>query len=156
MEKIPMTREGYLKMEAELHHMKSVNLRECLQNLTDARDKGDLSENAEYDVAKQALDELNDKMSKIGKILSNCQIIDGVIDDGTVQLLTWVKFKNKKTGKETEYRIVPEHEINLKEGKISPNSPIGKSLMNHRVGDHIEVDIPAGKLEIEITNIRII
>jgi len=151
-----MTREGYLKMESELQHMKSVDLRECLQNLSDARDKGDLSENAEYDVAKQALDDLNDKMSKIGKILSNCQIIEGVIDDGTVQLLTWVKFKNKKTGKETEYRIVPEHEINLKEGKISPNSPIGKSLMNHRVGDHIEVDIPAGKLEIEITNIRII
>lgn len=156
MDKIPMTREGYLKMEAEFQHMKSVELRECLQNLTDAREKGDLSENAEYDVAKQALDDLNDKMGKIGKILSNCQIIEGIIDDGTVQLLTWVSFKNRKTGKETEYRIVPEHEINLKEGKISPNSPIGKSLMNRKVGDAIEVDIPAGKLEIEITNIRII
>jgi|688.fasta_scaffold716618_1 transcription elongation factor GreA len=156
MDKIPMTREGYLKMESEFLHMKSVELKECLQNLTDARDKGDLSENAEYEVAKQALNDLNDKMSRVNKILANCQIIEGVIDDGTVQLLTWVSFKNLKSGKETEYRIVPEHEINLKEGKISPYSPIGKALMGNRVGEEIEVNIPAGKLKIQITKIRII
>lgn len=151
-----MTRDGFLKMEAEFHQMKSVELKECLQNLTDAREKGDLSENAEYDVAKQALDDLNEKMGKISKILSNCQIIEGIIDDGTVQLLTWVKFKNRKLNKEIEYRIVPEHEIDAKSGKISPHSPIGKSLMNKRVGDVVEVEVPAGKMELEILNIRVI
>lgn len=156
MDKVPMTRDGYSKMKSELDYMKNVLLKECLQNLSDARDKGDLSENAEYDVAKQALDDLSVKMTKVGKILSNCHIIEGIIDDGTVQLLTWVKFRNKKTNKEIEYRIVPEHEINLKEGKISLNSPIATALMGKRVGDSVEVDIPVGKIEIEITNIRIV
>lgn len=150
-----MTKEGFLKMEAEFHHMKTVELKECLQNLTDAREKGDLSENAEYDVAKKALDDLNEKMGKVSKILSNCQIIEGVIDDGTVQLLTWVKIKNRKLNKEIEYRIVPEHEIYPKAGKISPDSPVGKSLMNKRVGDVVEVVVPAGRMELEILNIRV-
>ena len=100
MEKIPMTRDGYLKMEKDLHHMKFVEMKECLQNLSDAREKGDLSENAEYDVAKQALDDLTNKMEKISRLLLNSQIVDGIVDDGTVQLLTWVKFKNLKLNKE--------------------------------------------------------
>jgi transcription elongation factor GreA len=155
MEKIPMTKEGYLKMESDLQHMKFVEMKECLQNLSDAREKGDLSENAEYDVAKQALDDLTNKMEKISKLLQNSQIVEGVIDDGTVQLLTWVKFKNLKLNKEIEYRIVPEYEINLKEGKISQHSPIGKSLMNGRVGDKVTAKIPTGEVELEILNIRV-
>jgi transcription elongation factor GreA len=155
MEKIPMTREGYLKMEKELHNMKFVEMKECLQNLSDAREKGDLSENAEYDVAKQALDDLTNKMEKVSKLLQNSHIIDTVVDDGTVQLLTWVKFKNLKLNKDIEYKIVPEYEINLKEGKISQHSPIGKSLMNKKVGDKVIADIPAGKVELEILNIRV-
>lgn len=156
MEKIPMTREGYLKMESDLQHMKSVEMRECLQNLTDAREKGDISENAEYEVAKQALEDLTNKMGKISKLLQNSQIVDGVVDDGTVQLLTWVKFRNLKLNKEIEYKIVPEYEINLKEGKISQNSPIGKSLMNKRVGDKVVAEVPSGNFDLEILNIRVI
>lgn len=151
-----MTREGYLKMESDLQHMKSVEMRECLQNLTDAREKGDISENAEYEVAKQALEDLTNKMGKISKLLQNSQIVDGVVDDGTVQLLTWVKFRNLKLNKEIEYKIVPEYEINLKEGKISQNSPIGKSLMNKRVGDKVVAEVPSGNFDLEILNIRVI
>ena len=151
-----MTREGYLKMEKEYQQMRNVDLKECLQNLTDARDKGDLSENAEYEVAKQALDDLNAKLSKVNSLLANCQIVEGIVDDGTVQLLTWVRFKNLNMNKEIEYRIVPEYEINLKEGKISQNSPIGKALMGKKVGDKTQVDTPKGKLDLEITNIRVI
>jgi transcription elongation factor GreA len=156
MEKIPMTREGYLKMEKEYQQMRNVDLKECLQNLTDARDKGDLSENAEYEVAKQALDDLNAKMSKVNSLLANCQIVEGIVNDGTVQLLTWVKFKNLNINKEIEYRIVPEYEINLKEGRISQNSPIGKALMGKKVGDKAQVDTPKGLLNLEILNIRVI
>ena len=151
-----MTREGYLKMEKEYQQMRNVDLKECLQNLTDARDKGDLSENAEYEVAKQALDDLNAKLSKVNSLLANCQIVEGIVNDGTVQLLTWVRFKNLNMNKEIEYRIVPEYEINLKEGKISQNSPIGKALMGKKVGDKTQVDTPKGKLDLEITNIRVI
>lgn len=149
-----MTRDGFQKKTEEYHHMRTIELKECLQNLADARDKGDISENSEFEVAKQSLETLNIRMRKLSEMLSSVEIIDGVIDDGTVQLLTWVKFKNLKTGKETEYKIVPETEINLKEGKISPNSPIGKSLMSKRVGDIVTANIPAGKLELEILNIR--
>ena len=149
-----MTREGFTKMSEEYQRMRSEDLKECLQNLSDARDKGDLSENAEYEVAKQALDELNNRMSKISKLLTNVQIIEGAVDDGTVQMLTYVKFKNLKTNSEIEYKIVPEHEISLKEGKISPLSPIGKALLGKKSGDIVSVDIPAGKLELEILNVR--
>ena len=149
-----MTREGFTKMSEEYQRMRSEDLKECLQNLSDARDKGDLSENAEYEVAKQALDELNNRMSKISKLLTNVQIIEGAVDDGTVQMLTYVKFKNLKTNSEIEYKIVPEHEISLKEGKISPLSPIGKALLGKKSGDIVSVDIPAGKLELEIFNVR--
>ena len=108
MEKVPMTRDGFNKMNEQYQHMRTVELKECLQALTDARDKGDLSENAEYEVAKQALDELNNRMSKISTLLANVQIVEGAVDDGTVQMLTYVKFKNLKTNSEIEYKIVPD------------------------------------------------
>lgn len=155
MDKIPMTRDGYLKIENDLSELRSVDMKECLQSLSDARDKGDLSENAEYETAKQAIEDLHAKMSKLSNLLQNAQLIDTVLDDGSVQLLTYVKFRNVKLNKEIEYRIVPEYEIDLKAGKISPLSPIGKALMNKRVGDTVFVDIPSGKLELEILNIRI-
>jgi transcription elongation factor GreA len=154
MERIPMTRDGFLKMIEDFNRMKNVDLKECLQNLHDARDKGDISENSEYEVAKQSLEDLNKRVSKLGKMLNNAQIIEGAIDDGTVQLLTYVRFKNIKTKIETEWRIVPETEINIKEGKISPSSPIGKALMNKRPGEKVTVDIPAGKIDLEILNVR--
>lgn len=155
MDKIPMTRDGYLKIENDLSELRSVDMKECLQSLSDARDKGDLSENAEYETAKQAIEDLHAKMTKLSNLLQNAQLIDSIIDDGSVQLLTHVKFRNVKLNKEIEYKIVPEYEIDLKAGKISPLSPIGKALMNKRVGDTVFVDIPSGKLELEILNIRI-
>lgn len=155
MDKIPMTRDGYLKIENDLSELRSVDMKECLQSLSDARDKGDLSENAEYETAKQAIEDLHVKMTKLSNLLQNAQLIDSIIDDGSVQLLTHVKFRNVKLNKEIEYKIVPEYEIDLKAGKISPLSPIGKALMNKRVGDTVFVDIPSGKLELEILNIRI-
>jgi transcription elongation factor GreA len=155
MEKTQMTREGFVKMNEDLQRMRQVDLKECLENLADAREKGDLSENAEYEVAKQALEDLNNKMGKISTILNSVQIIEGIIDDGTVQMLTWVKFKNLKTKVETEYRIVPEHEISLKDCKISPLSPFGKALMGKKIGDKVTFEVPAGKMELEILNIRV-
>lgn len=149
-----MTREGFNKLNEQYLHMRNVQLQECLQALTEAREKGDISENAEYEVANQMLDELNIKMSKLGTMLNNAQIIETAIDDGSVQLLTFVKFKNMKSGQELEYKIVPETEISIKEGKISPSSPIGKALMNKRPGDKVSVQIPAGKLDLEILNVR--
>lgn len=155
MQKTPLTREGYFKIEAELNSLKTNEMRECLQNLTDAREKGDLTENAEFETAKQALEDLNIRMGKLSTILANSQIIDGIVDNGTVQLLTWVRFKNLTSNKEIEYRIVPEHEIDLKAGKISSLSPIGKGLMDKKVGDKVLVDIPTGKIELEILEIRV-
>mgnify|MGYP006356820799 FL=1 len=155
MQKIPMTREGYIKIESELNSLRTNELKEYLQNLTDAREKGDLSENSEYETAKQSLDDLNIKMSKLSSLLSNSYIVDTIVDNGTVQLLTWVKFKDVKTKKETEYKIVPEYEINLKEGKISPLSPIGKAIIKKKPGDIISVDVPSGSVELEIISVRL-
>jgi transcription elongation factor GreA len=151
---VVMTREGYNKLVEDFQRMRGDDMREALQNLTDAREKGDISENAEYEVAKQLLDELHEKIKKVGETLNKVRIIESVLDDGTVQLLTYVKIKNLKTGKDIEYKIVPENESAIKENKISSESPIGKSLMNKRVGQKVEVNVPAGKLEFELLNIR--
>ena len=151
---VVMTREGYNKLVEDFQRMRGDEMKEALQNLTDAREKGDISENAEYEVAKQALDELHEKIKKTGETLNKVRIIESVLDDGTVQLLTYVKIKNIKTNKEVEYKIVPENESSIKENKISSESPIGKALMNKKVGDKVDVNVPAGKLEFELLNIR--
>jgi transcription elongation factor GreA len=155
MAKIPMTREGFQKLEQELRDMRGPQLREHIQNLSEAKDKGDLSENAEYDVAKTALDDLNRKINKLSQKLADAEILEGIIDDGTVQLLTWVKFKNTKSGVTIEYRIVPENEIDIKGGKISHLSPIGSALMGKRVGDKVIAEVPIGKMEFEVLEIRV-
>ena len=155
MARIPMTREGFQKLEQELRDMRGPQLREHIQNLAEAKDKGDLSENAEYDVAKTALDDLNRKINNLSQKLADAEILEGIIDDGTVQLLTWVKFKNTKSGVTIEYRIVPENEIDIKSGKISHLSPIGAALMGKRVGDKVIAEVPIGKMELEILEIRV-
>jgi transcription elongation factor GreA len=153
-EKIIMTRDGFNKLTAEYNRMRFEEMQECLENLQDAREKGDISENAEYEVAKQTIDELNEKILKVGAQLMNAHIIESVIDNGTVQLLTWVKIKNMKLGKEVEYKIVPENESSLRENKISFSSPIGKALMGRGIGEKVNVNVPAGNMELEILNIR--
>ncbi len=154
MKKQILTRDGFNKLVDDYNRMKGEEMRECLQNLQDAREKGDISENAEYEVAKQVLDDLHVKIKKIGEILNNVRIIEGVVDNGTVQLLTYVKIKNLKTSKEIEYKIVPENESSLKENKISSESPIGKALMNKKPGETVSVTVPAGKLDFEILDLR--
>ncbi len=154
MKKVVMTRDGFNKMVEEYQRMRGDEMKELLQNLTDAREKGDISENAEYEVAKAALDDLHTKIKKVGEMLNNVQIVESVVDDGTVQLLTWVKIKNTKTNKEVEYKIVPENESSLKENKISSESPIGKALLSKKISDKVKVKVPAGDLEFEILNIR--
>jgi transcription elongation factor GreA len=154
MKKVVMTRDGFNKMVEEYQRMRGDEMRELLQNLTDAREKGDISENAEYEVAKAALDDLHTKIKKVGEMLNNVQIVESVVDDGTVQLLTWVKIKNTKTNKEVEYKIVPENESSLKENKISSESPIGKALLSKKISDKVKVRVPAGDLEFEVLNIR--
>jgi transcription elongation factor GreA len=153
-EKIIMTRDGFNKLTVEYNRMRFEEMQECLENLQDAREKGDISENAEYEVAKQTIDDLNEKILKVGAQLMNAHIIESVIDNGTVQLLTWVKIKNMKLGKEVEYKIVPENESSLKENKISFSSPIGKALMGKAIGEKVSVNVPAGNMELEILNIR--
>ena len=150
-----MTREGFQKLEQELKDMRGPQLREHIQNLAEAKDKGDLSENAEYDVAKTALDDLNRKINNLSQKLAVAEILEGIIDDGTVQLLTWVKFKNTKSGLTIEYRIVPENEIDIKSGKISHLSPIGSALMGKKVGEKVIAEVPIGKMELEILDIRV-
>ena len=150
-----MTREGFQKLEQELKDMRGPQLREHIQNLSEAKDKGDLSENAEYDVAKSALDDLNRRINNLSQKLADAEILEGIIDDGTVQLLTCVKFKNTKSGVEIEYRIVPENEIDIKNCKISHLSPIGSALMGKKVGDKVIAEVPIGKMELEILDIRL-
>jgi transcription elongation factor GreA len=154
MKKVVMTRDGFNKMVEEYQRMRGDEMRELLQNLTDAREKGDISENAEYEVAKAALDDLHTKIKRVGEMLNNVQIVESVVDDGTVQLLTWVKIKNTKTNKEVEYKIVPENESSLKENKISSESPIGKALLSKKISDKVKVRVPAGDLEFEVLDIR--
>lgn len=154
MKRVVMTKEGFNKMVDEYQRLRGDEMKELLQNLADAREKGDISENAEYEVAKAALDDLHVKIKRIGEMLNNAQIVDGVVDNGTVQLLTWVKIKNTKTNKEVEYKIVPENESSLKENKISSESPIGSALIGKKTNDKVKVKVPAGDLEFEILNIR--
>ena len=154
MKRVVMTKEGFNKMVDEYQRLRGDEMKELLQNLADAREKGDISENAEYEVAKAALDDLHVKIKRIGEMLNNVQIVDGVVDNGTVQLLTWVKIKNTKTNKEVEYKIVPENESSLKENKISSESPIGSALIGKKTNDKVKVKVPAGDLEFEILNIR--
>lgn len=150
-----MTREGLSKLEAQYNEMKTNQLSECLSDISDARDKGDISENAEFETAKLAYETLLTKMQKLGDVLSSAIIIDSIIDNGTAQMLTTVSVKNLKTNATFNYKLVPEYETDVKNGKISSNSPIGKSLMNKKAGDIVKVVVPAGEIHLEIIGISI-
>ncbi len=148
------TEEGLKKLKDELHHMKSVERPRISQQIADARDKGDLSENAEYDAAKEAQGLLEMKIAKMENIVANARIIDeSQIDSSKALILSTVKIKNVKNGMEVAYTLVAESEANLKEKKISVDSPIGKGLLGKEVGDIADVDTPGGKMEFEIIEI---
>ena len=148
------TEEGLNRLKAELNDLKTKGRTAIARQIAEARDKGDLSENAEYDAAKdaQGLHEL--KISKLEEVLSNARILDeSTIDASQVSVLSKVKIKNKKNGTEMTYTLVSEEEADLKAGRISVSSPIGKGLLGKRVGDSAEIKVPAGMLEFEVVEI---
>lgn len=148
------TEEGLNRLKAELNDLKTKGRAEIARQIAEARDKGDLSENAEYDAAKdaQGLHEL--KISKLEEVLSNARVLDeSTIDASQVSVLSKVKIKNKKNGAEMNYTLVSEEEADLKSGRISVGSPIGKGLLGKRVGDTAEIKVPAGVMEFEVVEI---
>lgn len=151
-----MTQEGYDKLKAELMELKTNGRRNAAKAIGEAREKGDLSENAEYDAAKDAQGMLEMKISEMEKSLSNARIINyDDLDASKVVILSTVKIKQNKTGKEFKYTIVSQAEANLRAGKISVNSPIGKGLLGKAVGEIAEVQTPRGIMEFEILDIAI-
>ncbi len=148
------TAEGLKKLRKELHHLKDVERPKASQAIAEARDKGDLSENAEYDAAKEAQGLLEMKISKMEETLSNARLIDeSQLDTSKVLVLSTVKLQNKNNGTEIKYTLVAESEADLKQGKISVSSPIGKGLLGKKVGDTAEIKVPNGTLEFEILEI---
>lgn len=149
-----MTEEGYNKILAEINYLESVKRPEISAQIAEARDKGDLSENAEYDAAKEAQGLCELKISKLQMELANARILDeSKMDTSKVLLLSTVTIKNLKNGAKMKYTLVPENEANLKEGKISISSPIAKGLLGKEVGDKVDVTVPAGVIPFEITEI---
>ena len=149
------TQEGLDKLRAELNQLKDVERPNASNAIAEARDKGDLSENAEYDAAKEAQGLLELKISKLEETLSNARLIDeSQLDTSKILVLSKVKIKNQLNGGTVEYQLVAESEANLKSGKISVNSPIGKGLLGKSVGDIAEISVPSGKLKFEILSIN--
>lgn len=148
------TEEGLNRLKAELNDLKTKGRAAIARQIAEARDKGDLSENAEYDAAKDAQGHHELKISKLEEVLSNARILDeSTIDASQVSVLSKVKIKNKKNGAEMTYTLVSEEEADLKAGRISVGSPIGKGLLGKHVGDTAEIKVPAGVLEFDVIEI---
>lgn len=148
------TEEGLKKLKDELHEMKTVQRPSISDQIAEARDKGDLSENAEYDAAKEAQGILEMKISKLETIIANARLIDNTsIDNSKVFILSKVKIKNVTNGMEMEYMLVAENEADLKAKKISVDSPIGKGLLGKKQGDIADIQTPNGIMKFEIIEI---
>lgn len=148
------TAEGLKKLRDEIDYLKSVERPKASQAIADARDKGDLSENAEYDAAKEAQGLLEMKIAKMDEILANARLIDeSQLDVSKVLVLSKVKIKNQANGMEMTYTLVAESEADLKAGKISVTSPIGKGLLGKSLGEIAEINVPNGVLKFEILEI---
>ena len=151
-----MTEEGYKKMMEEINYLESVKRPEISRQIAEARDKGDLSENAEYDAAKEAQGLLEMKISQLKDKVANARIIDdSKLNTHTVQILNRVKIRNTKNNMTMEYTIVTESEANLKEGKIASSTPIAQGLLGKKIGDFVEIKVPSGIMTFEIVNISI-
>mgnify|MGYP002794484661 CR=1 FL=1 len=164
-----MSEEGYKKLMAELKELETVERPKISAAIAEARDKGDLSENAEYDAAKEAQGMLEMRINKLKTVIADAKIIDEsklktdsvqIIDESklktdSVQILNKVELKNVKNGMKMTYTIVSESEANLKEGKISVNTPIAQGLLGKKVGDIAEITVPQGKIALEVVNISI-
>jgi transcription elongation factor GreA len=148
------TQEKLDELRAELQYLKLQGRADMAKQIAEARDKGDLSENAEYDAAKDAQGLLEMKISKMEEIVGNARVLDETnIDTSKVSILSKVKIKNKKNGMEVVYTIVSEEEADLKAGKISNSSPFGKGLFGKKVGEIAQIQAPAGLVEFEVLEI---
>ena len=148
------TKEGLDKLHKELSNLKTTGRSDIAKQIAEARDKGDLSENAEYDAAKDAQGLLELKISKLEEVLSNARVIDETnIDTSKVSILSKVKIKNKKNGASVTYTLVSEEEADLKIGRISVKSPIGKGLLGKKKGESVTIAAPAGNIDFEVLDI---
>ncbi len=153
-DKIYLTEEGLKKIKKELEQLKTVERPSISSQIADARDKGDLSENAEYSAAKEAQGLLELRIAQLEDKVANSRVIDeSRIDTSSVQVLNRVKIKNRNNNMVMEYLLVPESEANLKEGKLAVNSPIARGLLGKKVGDVANVSVPSGELSFEILEI---
>ena len=151
-----MTEEGYNKILAEINYLESVKRPEISAQIAEARDKGDLSENAEYDAAKEAQGILEGKIAQLKGLIANARLIDEKqIKTDVVQIMNKVKLKNVANGAVMTYTLVSDSEANLKENKLSISSPIAQGLMGKKVGDVAEIKVPSGILKFEIMEISI-
>lgn len=148
------TKEGLQRLKDELNHLKTKGRTDMAYQIAEARDKGDLSENAEYDAAKDAQGLLELKIAKLEGVVGNARVLDGAnVDTSKVSILSTVKIKNQQNGAQMSYTLVSEEEADLKSGKISVKSPIGKGLLGKKVGETAEVQAPAGTIKFEILDI---
>ncbi|HLV24466.1 MAG TPA: transcription elongation factor GreA [Moheibacter sp.] len=152
-----VTKEGLDKLRTELEHLESVERPKISQQIAEARDKGDLSENAEYDAAKEAQGLLEMKISKLQEQIANARVIDASqLDSSKVSILSSVKIKNLANKMEMSYTLVPETEADLAKGKISVNTPIAKGLLGKKVGETADIELPNGnRMQFEILDIKI-
>ena len=150
------TEEGLQKLKDELSHLQTKGRAAMSKQIAEARDKGDLSENAEYDAAKDAQGLMEMRISELRTIVGDARIMkEENVDTSKVSILTTVKIKNVKNGMEVKYTLVAENEADLKAGKISYESPIGKGLLDKKIGDIAEIQAPVGKMEFEILDITL-
>ncbi len=149
-----MTQKGYDKLVAELHQLEAVERPKASAAIAEARDKGDLSENSEYDAAKEAQALLEMKITQLKATITEAKIIDtSKLNADTVQILTTVELMNVKNHAKMSYTIVSETEANLREGKISIKTPIAQGLLGHRVGEKVDIRVPQGMIQLEIMSI---
>ena len=151
-----MSQEGYDKMIAELRRLEGVERPKASAAIAEARDKGDLSENSEYDAAKEAQAHLEDKINQLKLAIQEAKIIDtSRLSTEQVQILTKVEMTNLTTNTKMTYTIVSENEADLAHGKISVKTPIAQGLLNHKVGEEVDIKIPRGTIKLRIDNITI-
>jgi transcription elongation factor GreA len=148
------TPEGLIKLRDDLHHLTTIERPSISRQIAEARDKGDLSENAEYAAAKEAQSMLELKISKLQEVLNNARLIDErKLDNTKILIFSTVKLRNSQNGTEVCYTLVPENEANIKIGKLSVSSPIAKGLLGKSIGEIVEITVPAGKISFEIVEI---
>jgi transcription elongation factor GreA len=153
--KVIVTKSGLTKMEEDLHNMKGYEMKRVMTAIAEAREKGDISESAEYEMAREELNMLTLKIEKLqGKINDAVVVTKLTSEDGSIQIFSKVKLMNHKIKKEINYEIVSEDEIDIRAGKISFNSPIAQALIGKFKGDNVSVEVPAGKLELTVLGVE--